>query len=252
VPDPGYGGGAPPEDAGQLDGRRFRAGRLTRLHIGSHTATRAALAGLSGSVAGPGAGLVAGIDRYQRPVPVPWFRPEPTRISLVGDVGTGQLLAFRALALGTRVVVVTHQPDLWNGFGARTVGAADRVAVFGSERPFAVTATGQRPALVIYDLGVTGATNPPPLGPWQTQLTILRRLDPAGVPAVQGCHLVMLQRLTEPEAATAARALRLPGQQVELIQAMTDDMLALLGGGVDRYVWLARTELEEQYASARQ
>jgi hypothetical protein len=240
-----YGGGSPPDDHRDPGQRPALSGRLTTLHIGSHTATRAALAQLR--VAPPATGLIAGIDRYQRPVPVPFFRPEPTRIGLVGGNGTGHLLAFRALALGTRVAVVTDQPGRWDGFGEHAVGQADRVVVYASERALAVTATAQQPALVIYDLGVASATKPPPLAPWQTQLTILRRLDRSGLPSLQESHLVMLHRLTEPEATTLGTALRLSDRQVQLLQVMSDDMLALLGGGVDQYVWLAQTELERRY-----
>ena len=79
---------------------------------------------------------------------------------------------------------------------------------------------------------------------------MLRRLDRAGIPVLQECHLVMLQRLTDPEMTVAATALRLSGQHSQLLQVMSDDMLALLGGGTDRYVWLAPTAVEHAYIAA--
>jgi hypothetical protein len=95
-----------------------------------------------------------------------------------------------------------------------------------------------------------GATAPPPLGPWQTQLTVLRQLTAHGVSALQDCHLVMLQRLAGAESALAASALRLTDQSGQLLQMMEEDMLALLGGGADRYVWVNPTAIEHQFAGA--
>jgi hypothetical protein len=223
-------------------------GRLPRLRIGSHVATLGGLAQLS--VASPGAGLILGADRDRNPVPVRLFRAEPTRTALVGGAWAGQLLAFRALALGVRVVVLTVEPALWHGMGERATGRSDRMGVLAGERPIAVTGTAQQPILVVYDLGLTGPTSPNPLGPWQTQLTILRQLDEAGMPVMQESTLVMLQRLGGTEAALAGAALRLSSQSVRLLQVMEDDMLALLGGGADRYVWLAQTEIERRQMGA--
>ncbi len=237
--------GTRPFDGADLPGHH---GRLPRLRIGSHVATLGGLAQLA--VASPGAGLILGADRDRHPVPVRLFRSEPTRTALVGGAWAGQLLAFRALALGARVVVLTAEPALWHGMGERATGRSDRMGILAGERQIAVSGTAQQPVLVIYDLGLTGPTSPTPLGPWQTQLTILRRLDEAGMPVVQESMLVMLQRLGGTEAALAGAALRLSGQSARLLQVMEDDMLALLGGGADRYVWLAQTDIERRQMGA--
>ncbi|OLB75117.1 MAG: hypothetical protein AUI14_21700, partial [Actinobacteria bacterium 13_2_20CM_2_71_6] len=224
------------------------SGRMPRLHIGSHLANPAALAQLR--IPSGGTGLILGADRERRPVPVRFFRPEPTRVTLVGGAWAGQLVAFRALALGVRVVVLTVEPAFWHGVGERATGRGDRMGVVAGEQQLAVTGTAQQPILIIYDLGLAGPTSPTPLGTWQTQLTVLRRLDHAGVPPVQECHLVMLQRLGGTEAALAGAALRLSEQSVRLLQVMEDDMLALLGGGADRYVWVNQTDVERRYTGA--
>jgi hypothetical protein len=103
---------------------------------------------------------------------------------------------------------------------------------------------------VIYDLGLAGPTAPTVPAPWLTQLTVLRRLEYSGVPAVQECHLAMLQRLAGAEAALAGQALRLSEQSVRLLQVLEEDMFALLGGGADRYVWVSLTEIERHLAGA--
>jgi hypothetical protein len=252
IPDAGRHGppGTSPENGGphRGNGQPRPSGRLAKLRIGSHTVSRSALAQLR--VAPAGTGLLLGADRNQGPVLVSFFRPTPTRVTLVGGVWAGQLMAFRALALGARVVVVTADPYAWQGFGERATGQGDRVTVMTAEQPLALIATVQQPVLIVYDQGGVGAVTPQPLGPWQTQLTILRRLDRAGVSSVQDCDLVVLQRLAGAEAALAGDALRLPAPSTQLLQAMADDMVALIGGGADRYVWLTQTEVERQYAGA--
>ncbi|GFJ88737.1 hypothetical protein [Phytohabitans rumicis] len=236
----------PPNGGG--GGREGLSGKLARLRVGSHTISRSALALLR--LSSPGTGLILGADRQQKPVSVRFFRSEPTRIGLVGGAWAGQLVAFRALALGARVAVITADPRTWHGFGERATGRGDRVAVFPVEQPLALAATAQQPVLVIYDLGLAGPNAPQSLGPWQTQLTVLRQLDQTGVPSIQDCDLVMLQRLGSAESALAGAALRLPAPSTQFLQVMADDMIALVGDGADRYIWLSQTDVERQYAGA--
>ncbi|HET6213655.1 MAG TPA: hypothetical protein VFE14_12395 [Micromonosporaceae bacterium] len=229
-----------------VNGHRGRAGRLDRLRVGSHMVSPAALSRMGFAV--PGGGLVVGADRRQRPVSVRFFRPEPTKITVVGGAWAGQLIAFRALAMGARAAVVTVEPSIWNSFGEWATKRTDRVVVWNQERPVAVAGTAAQPTLLVYDLGVAGPATPPPLGPWQTQLTVLRELDHAGVPSVQEGHLVLLQRLDGAEAGVAGTALRLPEHSVGFLQLMADDMLAVVGGGAaDQYVWLTETDVERTY-----
>jgi hypothetical protein len=224
------------------------AGRQPRLHIGWHTASPAALEQIG--VSTPGAGLILGSDHDQKPVMIRFFRPEPTRVTLVGGVWAGQMVAFRALALGAQVVVMTNDPSAWHGFGERAVGRSDLVVVLHGEQPGSATGTALQPVLVVHDLGTTGPVSAPPIGPWQTHLTVLRRLNENGLGAVQRCDLLMMQRLAPDEAQVAEYALRLTGQHAQLLQMMEDEMLALIGGGANRYLWFRSTTMEKQFIGA--
>jgi hypothetical protein len=110
-----------------------------------------------------------------------------------------------------------------------------------------VNGTSRQPALVIHDFGMNEPSLAPPPGPWQTQLTVLRRLAEPGVPALQRSDLLILQRLHPTEAAIAEAALRLTGQSAQLLQMMENEMLALIGGGANRYLWLHPTAVERQF-----
>ncbi len=226
--------------------RRFRP--LNRLRVGTHGVSRAAFQHID--VPGMTSGVMLGHDGNKAPVLIRMFRDEPTRVSLVGGLWAARVAVFRALAMGARVVVFTAQPAEWQGFGRWATGRDDRVAVMSGERPVTVGATATAPALLLYDVGLSGASRPPALGPWQTQLTVLRTLTAYGFPPVQASNMVLLQRLASSEAHAAASVLKLTAESVSLLQVLRDDMLAALGGQADRYLWLNPTQIESQQFGA--
>jgi hypothetical protein len=238
----------PPADGGdQADAlaRTGPSGRMARLHVGWHTVSRAGLRSLS--VAPSAAGLVIGHDRQHAPVPVRLFAPEPVRLALVGGVWAAQLLIFRAFALGARVTVVTTEPTAWIGFGERATGQYNRLTVLSGEQGVTGVGTAQEPVLAVYDLRATGPATPPALGPWRSQLTILRQLDRPGVAALQEAQLTLLQRLGGEEVTLATSALRLRRHSGQFLQFMADDMMALISDGTDRYLSLAQTRVEYEH-----
>lgn len=237
----------PADDGGQADSlaRTGPSGRMARLHVGWHALPRAALKSVS--VAPSDAGLVIGQDRQQAPVPVRLFAPEPVRVTLVGGVWAAQLLIFRAFAVGARVTVVTSEPTAWIGFGERATGQYNRLTVLSGEQGVTGVGTAQEPALAVYDLRVNGPATAPQLGPWRSQLTILRQLDRPGIAALQESQLTLLQRLGGAEAALATSALRLRRHSGQFLQVMADDMMALISDGTDRYLSLAQTRVEHEH-----
>lgn len=238
----------PPDEPSDSDAeaRTGPSGKTSPLHIGWHAISRKTLRRVTVAPSA-GAGLVLGRDRQHAPVPLHLFAPEPVRIALVGGVWAAQLLIFRAFALGARVVVVTTEPRAWAGFGERATGQYNRLTVHSSDQGVALTGSAQMPTLAVYDLGMTGPASTPPLGPWRTQLTILRQLDRPGLAALQESQLALLQRLGGDEAALAASALKLRPHSSQFLQFMADDMLALIGDGTDRYLFLAQTQTEQQF-----
>ncbi|MEV0843933.1 hypothetical protein AB0I55_30860 [Actinocatenispora sera] len=226
--------------------RRLRP--FQRLRAGMHGVSRGALQQIE--VPGTSSGLLLGRDGNKAPVLVRMFRDEPTRLSLIGGLWGARVTVFRALAMGARVVVFTNQPSEWQGFGRWATGRDDRVAVMSGERAVTVGATATSPALMLYDVGPHGAQQPPALGPWQTQLTVLRQLTAYGFPSVQASNMIFLQRLASGEASAAASVLQLTSETVNLLQVMRDDMMAVLGGQADRYLWLNPTDVESRQFGA--
>jgi hypothetical protein len=219
----------------ELDGPDNGSQRLGPLHVGWHSASLVTLS-MMGSTA-PAAGLILGEDVDHRAVAVRLFRPEPTLVTLVGSVWAAQVMAFRALAVGAAIVILTDDPVAWRDFAARN----PRVTVTG--QPPRSGSAGV-PTLVIRDF--TGSAVPPSydVAAWETQLTVLRRLDEHGVSALQDGHIVLTQRLYLDEAMLAVTSLRLTGDSALLLQQLEPGMVAVVGLGTTRYLWWATTDTE--------
>ncbi|WP_229071643.1 hypothetical protein [Actinoplanes sp. DH11] len=238
----------PPPTSGtwaEADVRLRPSGKMPRLHVGRHTISRATLRKVHVTTSS-GAGLIIGRDRQHTAVPLRLFSPEPVRVAVVGGVWAAHLIVFRAFALGARVTVVTTEPQAWTGFGERATGQHNRLRVLTGDQVPVTQGTAQIPALTVYDLGMTVPAQTAPLGPWRSQLTLLRQLDRPGLAALQDAHLTLLQRLGGDEAALASTALRLRPHSSQFVQFMADDMIALIDGGTDRYVYLAQTDIERR------
>jgi hypothetical protein len=219
-------------------------GRHHRLHIGWHSTSLAGVAKLGRPTSATG--LLLGMDSLKRPVAVRFFRAEPTRVTLVGGVWAAQLLAMRALAMGANVAAMTIEPQVWAGFRERVISPTSRLVVLQGEQSGRTAGTIRQPVLVIYDLDTSGPIAPLTIGPWQTHLVILRRLSVSGMTAVQQCDLLITQRLQPAEAENVQSVLRINNRDTGLLQHLEDEMLALIGGGADRYVWLRQTSVERQ------
>ncbi|MFY1691705.1 hypothetical protein [Plantactinospora sp. WMMB782] len=202
-------------------------------------------------------GVLLGRDAANQPVLVRLFRPEPLTVAFVGDWWTAQLLVFRCLGHGARVAVDAVDAVVpaaagtiatlahWLALDRTAGGAGDRVwrsAYPGGDEP----ADPTRPLLRLRDVGVHGPERRPPTRAWETRLTVLPRLTPAGVPALAGADVVLAQRLTRPEAELVGSALALPRPVWSALTTMDNEMVAAFGGGAVRYAWLTPTRFERQ------
>ncbi|WP_327027309.1 type VII secretion protein EccE [Micromonospora sp. NBC_01739] len=191
------------------------------------------------------AGLVVGANRHGDPVTVRLFRPESTRVMIVGGVRAAQLLTMRAMALGCRVVVQTTRPQAWQPF-VRGVGTpGETIPLVPPGRPVETEpGTPLSPLLVILDA-------PPPTGgprpgaAWQTTLLVRDELTPADADALGRSDLALLQPLSPAEAPIAGAALGL-GEAADWLTRIRPDMVAVVNRRALRWVLLAGTPLEAQ------
>ncbi|MEU8209017.1 type VII secretion protein EccE [Micromonospora sp. NPDC049044] len=191
------------------------------------------------------AGMMVGTNRHGRAVTVRLFRPESTRVLLVGGVRAAQLVTLRALALGALVVVQTARPRAWEPF-VRGVGApGGTIPLLPPGRPVAAgVGTALRPLLLVVDAGpVSAEAEPGP--PWRATLVVRDELTPADVDALSRADLALLQPLDDTEAALAGAALGLGGS-AEWLTRIRDDMVAVVNRRALRWALLSPTPIESQ------
>ncbi|MFG1900207.1 type VII secretion protein EccE [Micromonospora carbonacea] len=191
------------------------------------------------------AGLMVGANRRGAAVTVRLFRPEGTRLMLVGGVRAAQLLALRALALGARVAVQTTRPRAWEPF-VRGVATPDGpIPVLPPGRATdAVAGSALRPVLLVVDAGPVPADAGP--GPaWRSTLVVRDGLTASDVDQLGRADLVVLQPLRPAEAALAGAALGLGGS-AEWLTRIREDMVAVVNRRALRWALLSPTPIESQ------
>ncbi|MFG1838700.1 type VII secretion protein EccE [Micromonospora sp. NPDC049175] len=191
------------------------------------------------------AGMMLGTNRHGRAVTVRLFRPESTRVLLVGGVRAAQLVTLRALALGALVVVQTARPRAWEPF-VRGVGApGGTIPLLPPGRQIADgVGSALRPLLLVVDAGpVPAEAEPGP--PWRATLVVRDELTPADVDALSRADLALLQPLDDGEAALAGAALGLGGS-AEWLTRIRDDMIAVVNRRALRWALLSPTPIEAQ------
>ncbi|MGC4818828.1 type VII secretion protein EccE [Micromonospora sp. DT63] len=191
------------------------------------------------------AGMMVGTNRHGGAVTVRLFRPESTRVMLVGGVRAAQLVALRAMALGALVVVQTARPRAWEPF-VRGVGApGGTIPLIPPGRPVADSVgTALQPLLLVVDAGpVPAETEPGPA--WRATLVVRDELTPADVDALSRADLAVLQPLHGAEAALAGTALGLGGS-ADWLTRIRDDMVAVVNRRALRWALLSPTPIEAQ------
>jgi len=209
--------------------------------MGLHLTTPDALTGLELQAGGDG--LVVGRNRQGSLVRVRLFRPEPTRLLLVGGVRCAQLLALRAMALGAHLFIQTAREPDWHGF-LRQCGIGRESVSFlppGTQPP--APTSPAHPQLVAVDTGPAMGSGADLGAPWRATLVIRADLGTWDIDPMLRSDLVVFQRLTETEAALAASTLGFTEAQGWLSR-IHPEMVGLASQGRLQWVLLNPTSLE--------
>ncbi|MER7455609.1 type VII secretion protein EccE [Micromonospora sp. NPDC126480] len=235
-----------------VDGSGGEVRRLDGEHLAGLAAT-VPLALPDGGPPGPaapelvigGAGLLLGANRHGAAVTVRLFRPEGTRVVLVGGLGAGQMISLRAMALGARVVVQTARPRAWEPFvrGVGTPGGT--IPLLPPGRPVGgEPGSPLRPLLLVVDTGPVGPA-PEPDPPWQATVLLRDELTVTDVAALGRADLALLQPLGRAEATLAGSALGL-GESAEWLTRIREDMVAVVNRRALRWARLTPSPIEAQ------
>ncbi|WP_430781043.1 type VII secretion protein EccE [Actinoplanes sp. G11-F43] len=192
------------------------------------------------------AGMVLGRNQSGGPVLIRLFRPEPTRALLVGGLPGAQMVAFRAMAVGARVLIRTTRPQAWEPFVRGAAVPGDAITVMPAGRPFEAPAGSvRRPALTILDTGSAPAgPEPDREAGWRTTLMVRDDFGTADVPHASEADLVVLQQLRPAEAELLGGTLGL-GDTAKYFPRMRADMLAVINRRAVRWAVWAQTPIEQ-------
>ena len=183
-----------------------------------------------------GDGVALGVDPHGAPLGVRLFRPAPTRAVLVGSPRCAQLVAYRALATGARVVVSTGRPAVWAplaGAGGVPIHPVDAAAE---------PARRTRPLLYLDDAPPYGRPPELPGNRWTTVLTLREALTHREAELVERADVLLLQQLV-PDEITILKA---PGLDQRLAQLPADALAVSDGRGV-RWGRLSVTPIEHHH-----
>jgi type VII secretion protein EccE len=188
-------------------------------------------------------GLMLGSNRHGGPVVTRLFRPEHTRVLLIGGVRCAQLITLRAMALGARVVVQTARPQAWSPFvrGAAVPGGS--IAVVAPGRALEIPpGSALHPLLVVVDVGPLATDTRPGTG-FQATLVVRDDFGPADVDLASRADLLVLQPLRPDEATLAGATLGL-GEAAQWLTRIRADMIGVVNRRAVRWATLAQTPIE--------
>jgi hypothetical protein len=198
----------------------------------------------------PPAGLVLGSGQAGALV-VRLFRSDPVRICVVSGGQLAQLIAYRALAVGAHVTVVTDAVAAWG----RLVSAVPRGPAWLTVLPTGarVTAAGSlsRPSLVIDATRDHQALPRWEQGAWQTFVSVQSDLEPADESRLRSSDLLVAQRLEPAAADVARRGFGLAKDRAGWLTQMPNGVLAVAAAGQLAFGQLALSTMEQRLFGGR-
>jgi hypothetical protein len=190
-----------------------------------------------------GGGLMLGRDRHQAPVVVRMFRAEPTRFAFVGGLPATQMLVLRLIALGAQVMLQTARPADWGRFVQATGMGPGQFAFVAPGDGLPPAGRTGRPEVVVVDVGQVNWQQVDRGGNGRAVLIVRHEVTPADRDLLVGADVVVMQPLTEAEAAVAAVAVG-AAQSESWMSRISASMVTVVNMGVVRWATLNPTDLE--------
>jgi type VII secretion protein EccE len=191
-----------------------------------------------------GSGLMIGVNRHQEPLTFKIFRPEATRIVVIGGVPIAQTVAVRAMALGAHILVQTTRPWAWEAF-SRGLGAGAPLTVMAPGPVTVPPGHPLHPLLTIVDAGPVAADRSQGT-PWHSTLVLRDDLSPVDVDVLGRADLALLQPLHPAEAAVAVSVLGLSRDQESWLARAQPGMIGVIHRRSVRWAALSQTPYEQQ------
>ncbi|EST23087.1 hypothetical protein N566_26075 [Streptomycetaceae bacterium MP113-05] len=189
-------------------------------------------------------GVVVGNDAENRPQVLGLHHPVPHDVVLVGSLWTVQVLALRTAGTGARIAVETGRPQVWTTLVQAAGGGLECMTVHDVGQVPPMGPTVGSPVLVVRDCGRQPPRGQVASAPWQSVLTLLPYLSPAGLRLLPSSALVGVQRVSPEEARQVGHVMSLPGADVEALSVLGDGITLWCTQHDRSYVLTQPTEAE--------
>lgn len=193
----------------------------------------------------PPGGLVLGSGQAGALV-VRLFRSVPVRMCVVSAGQLVQLIAYRSVALGAHVTVVTDNVGAWS----RLVQAVPRGPAWLTVLPTGsrVTATGSvaHPSLVIDATRDHQALPSWEQGTWQTFVSLQPTVESSDEQRLRSYDLLVTQQLEADAAEAARRAFGLAPDRAGWLTQMPPGVLAVAAAGQLAFGQLSVSQMEQR------
>jgi hypothetical protein len=209
-----------------------------------HVVSRAGLRRLGGP-AGRG-GLVLGLDEDRRPVAVRLFEGQSLQLAVVGAHTLVRVIAFRAVAVGAVVRIVTGRPHRWQPLIDSLGGYGRLVSVVAPDEGPAGVGSLAVPVLTVLDADVRLTEPRRAPAAWGTTVSLLPAVSDSTVSALRLADIVLLARCDHTQARRACALLGVEPRHVPRLVYAPDDGLALVSQGEPSFFRLAPTEIERR------
>jgi hypothetical protein len=193
-----------------------------------------------------GAGVLLGADQSGKPVTVSLFRPEPTFVVVIGQLGLAQLVSFRALGVGAALAVTTVRPSAWSALERTAVDTQGAVEItWPASRP-GWFGSSLRPQLVLVDSDSTAAVGAmPTVHAWSTLITVREHIASRDTNLLGRADLILTQALSLQEAAQLCGAVNMTAYSTAFA-ALPERTIAVISHASVRSARLAPTAIERQ------
>lgn len=199
-----------------------------------------------------GAGLLLGADDRGQPLIARLFRPEPTAVVVLGQLGFAQVVSFRALALGAAVAVTTTRPSAWSALYRAAADTPGAVEISWPDRPPEWTGSSLRPQLLLVDSNSAATVGSmDAVQGWSTLITIREQLADHDANLVGRADTILVQGLRAHEVALLGRAANVL-KYAPMLAAMSEPSIAVIHRGLVRSARLALTTIERELIGSPQ
>jgi ESX secretion system protein EccE len=187
-------------------------------------------------------GVVIGFRPNGEPVSVQLFRNRPTHVATICAGYTARVVAFRSIAVGAAVEVVSARTPMWRPLLDQRPDGGPAPVVTTGDRPPA--GSPRRPLLRCEEVTSEALAPAPGLAAWQTRIVVPSAVSPAAIAGLPAFDLVLLRRVPVAAVHPVQLSLGLPDEVAAQLSRLPNDLVVAVADGQAMVLAFGLTPLE--------